>query len=156
MYLDRLLTLRHASRFVRAFAVVAALLVVAGPLGGCAKEWQETKDFVSNAADVVGGVKIKSKTAYVAINVFNAVEASVTVALRQPLCPKQQPLCRPLGFAAAVEQPFETGIAARNAMREWMKANPGTVADAGLYNSLVAATAAMKKVMAAYNINTDS
>jgi len=48
--------------------------------------------------------------------------------------------------------PFNAGISARNDLRAWMKANPGSLADAGLYNTLVAATESLQKVMDIYNI----
>lgn len=140
--------------FLKRVCLVLCLLTMPVALGGCADQVREFKTFATNVVDVVGGVKIKSTTAYVAINTFNVAEAAATNFLRLPPCPRQAPVCRPLGAAAALEGPFNAGIAARNELRAWMKANPGTLADAGLYDSLVQATTSLKKVMAAYGINS--
>src|SRR5262249_7208940 len=98
--------------------------------------------------------KVKSKTAYVAINVFNAAERSATNYLRLPPCTGVGNLCRVAGAAEALEPPFRAGIQARNDLRAFMRANPGTLADAGLYNSLVAATESLQKIMSIYNIGS--
>jgi hypothetical protein len=126
---------------------LALALVLAVSLGGCA-----TFQKVQNAVEVVGGLKVNSKSAYVAINVFNAAERSATAYLRLPPCNGTVPICRAYGAAQAIEQPFRAGIQARNDLRSYMKANKGTVADAGLYNTLVAATTSLQNVMNIYGV----
>lgn len=126
-------------------------LLLALSLAGCAS-WQKFETEVSNVVTVVGGTRVNSKSAYVAISVFNAAERSVAAYLRLPLCNGSVPLCRVPGAANALSQPFNAGISARNDLRAFMKANPGTLADAGLYDTLVSATSALQKVMNVYSV----
>jgi hypothetical protein len=127
--------------------VVALALSLA--LAGCA----ETQK-IENAIGVLGSTKVNSKSAYIAINVFNAAERSVTNYLRLQPCTGAGTLCRVSGAAEAIDLPFNAGIKARNDLRSFMKANPGTLADAGLYNTLVAATTSLQNVMAIYGIGS--
>lgn len=128
-------------------------LAAAVTLGGCAAITKQIQT-VENAVGVVANVKVKSKTAYVAINVFNAAERSATNYLKLPPCIGVGNLCRVAGAAEALEGPFTAGIQARNDLRAFMKANPGTLADAGLYNSLIAATTSLQKIMDVYGIGS--
>lgn len=132
-------------------------LVAAGALvlGGCAQTMQEFKTFettASNAIGVLASTKVNSKTAYIAINAFNAAERSVTNYLNLPLCTGAGTLCQVAGAADALDQPFHAGIKARNDLRAFMRANKGTLADAGLYNTLRSATASLQSIMALYGI----
>lgn len=134
---------------------VALVSVVALVLAGCAQTMQEFQKFettVSNAVGVVASTKINSRTAYIAINTFNAAERSVTNYLNLPPCTGAGTLCRVSGAAEALDQPFNSGIVARNNMRAFMIANKGSLADAGLYNTLKAATASLQSIMAIYGI----
>jgi hypothetical protein len=127
-----------------------SLLALALPLGGCSDQLLKMKTTFTNVVSAIGSVKVKSKDAYIAINVFNAAEKSVTSYLNLPQCGKMP--CRIIGSASALSPSFNAGIGARNDLRAWMDANPGTIADAGLYNTLKAATTALQKVMTTYNI----
>jgi hypothetical protein len=120
-------------------------LTLALSLGGCA-----TFQKVENAVATVGGLKINNKTVYVAINTFNAAERSATNYLKLPLCNGTVTLCRANGAAEAIDQPFRAGIQARNDLRSYMRANKGTLADAGLYNTLVSATTSLQNIMNIY------
>ncbi len=131
-----------------------AILLLGASLGGCAGELAKIQTTVSNAIGTVGGVRVKSKTAYVAINVFNAAEKSVTAYLNLPACNGAIAVCRIYGAADALDKPFSAAIAARNDLLAWLKANPGSLADAGLYKALVSATSSLQKIMAIYNIET--
>jgi hypothetical protein len=126
--------------------LLAVALAFAIPLGGCA-DLQKAGTTISNVVGVIGATKIDSKTAYVAISAMNAAEKSVTSYLRLPLCNGTTPVCRFNGAAAALDAPFNAAIDARNDLRAWMKAHPGSLADAGLYNALKAATSTLQKVM---------
>jgi hypothetical protein len=107
---------------------------------------------IENAYGTVAGTKINSKTAYVAINAFNGAESLVTAYLNLPQCGTGPRVCRTIGAAEALDQPFNAGIIARNNLRSYMRANKGTLADAGLYQTLVAATSGLKQIMAVYGI----
>lgn len=109
---------------------------------------------IGQAIEVAGDVKVKSKTAYIAINVFNAAERSATNYLKLPPCTGVGNLCRVKGAAEAIDASFNAGIKARNDLRAFMKANPGTLADAGLYNTLVAATESLQNIMNIYGIGS--
>jgi hypothetical protein len=126
-----------------------ALIAVLGlglTASGCA-----TFQKVENAVGVVGGeLKVNSKSAYIAINVFNAAERSATAYLRLPPCDGVIKVCRAAGAAEAIDQPFRAGIQARNDLRAYMRANKGTLADAGLYETLVAATDSLQRIMDIY------
>jgi hypothetical protein len=127
------------------------IALLAFGLAGCAS-LQKVETTISNAVGVVANTKVNSKSAYVAINVFNAAERSVTTYLRLPLCDGVLKVCRVNGAAAALDQPFNAGISARNDLRSYMRANKGTLADAGLYDTLVSATKALQNIMNIYGI----
>jgi hypothetical protein len=133
--------------------LIAVLAIAALPLGGCA-EFQKFETTVSNAVGYVASTKVNSKDAYIAINVFNAAERAVTAYLQLPPCGTGHALCRKDGAAAALDQPFTAGIIARNNLRAFMKANPGTLADAGLYNTLTSATKTLQSIMDVYGIGS--
>lgn len=130
--------------------LAAVMLGTTLVLGGCATGGIITT--VENAVGTVAGVKVKSKTAYVAISAFNGAESLVTAYLNLPQCGTGPKVCRAIGAAQALDQPFNAGIIARNNLRSYMRQNPGTLADAGLYDSLVAATSGLKQIMAVYGI----
>jgi hypothetical protein len=132
---------------------LALALVLSLAVGGCAGITKQIQT-VENAVGVVAKVKVKSKTAYIAINVFNAAERSATNYLRLPPCTGAGNLCRAAGAAEAIDAPFNAGIKARDDLRAFMRANPGTLADAGLYDSLVAATTSLQNIMAIYGIGS--
>lgn len=135
--------------------LIAAAIALS--LGGCADfsaKLQKIETTVSNAVSVVASTKIDSDKVYIAINVFNAAERSVTAYLRLPPCGSGPKLCRAVGAADALEKPFLAGIQARNDLRAFMRANPGTLADAGAYNTLTAATEALQNVMNIYGLGS--
>jgi hypothetical protein len=134
--------------------LIAAVLACTVTLGGCAGEMAKIQTTVSNAIGVIGNARIDSKSTYIAINAFNAAEQAVTAYLRLPRCNGTTPVCRFNGAAAALEAPFRSAIHARNDLRAWMKAHPGSLADAGLYNALKAATSTLQKVMDDYGVRT--
>lgn len=123
-----------------------AIAMVSVSLGACTQ--------LKNVVGQIENTKINGKSAYVAIQAFNAVERTTTNYLNLPGCNGAIALCRQSGAAAALEKPFNAGISARNSLRAFMKANPGTLADAGLYNTLTSATSALQGVLNAYGINS--
>lgn len=134
--------------------IIAALVLGATlVLGGCTTAGNIFTT-VENAYGTVAGTKVNSKTAFVAISAFNGAESLVTAYLNLPQCGAigVSKLCRANGAAEALDQPFNAGIIARNNLRAYMRANKGTLADAGLYNTLVTATASLKQIMAVYGI----
>lgn len=132
---------------------LAAVALLALSLAGCAT-WQKVETVVSNAVGTLANVKVDSDKAYIAINVFNAAERSASAYLRLPPCGTGPKLCRVAGAADALEKPFLAGIQARNDLRTFMRANPGTLADAGLYNTLTAATEGLQNVMNIYGLGS--
>lgn len=124
---------------------LALTIALALSLSGCA-----TFQKVENAVGVIAQTKINSKSAYIAINVFNAAERSATAYLRLPPCDGVIKVCRAAGAAEAIDPPFRAGIQARNDLRSYMRANKGTLADAGLYNTLVSATDSLQRIMDIY------
>ena len=129
--------------------IICAIALLA--LTGCA-EIQKAETTISNAIGVIGSTKVNSKSAYIAINVFNAAERSATAYLKLPRCDGVLKVCRMNAAAAALGPSFNAGIQARNDLRAYMRANKGTLADAGLYNTLIAATTSLQNVMNIYGI----
>jgi hypothetical protein len=128
-----------------------AIVLLTVGLAGCAT-FQKAETTLSNAVGVIASTKVNSKTVYVAINVFNAAERSVTAYLRLPPCDGVLKVCRTIGAAEAIDQPFRAGIQARNDLRSYMRANKGTLADAGLYDTLVSATKSLQNIMNIYGV----
>ncbi len=122
-------------------AMAGALLLL---VGGCAN--------IQNAYDTLTGVTVSPTAVYVAVNAFDAVEASATNYLRLPRCKTTGPavVCRSPAATAAIIPAVRSGRVARNNLRQFLKDHPGQLGPKGLYDALTGTTATLQSVLGTY------
>lgn len=121
-----------------------ALCLTVG-LGGCAG--------LQNVYDTATGASVSPKVVYVAMNSFDAVEATATNYLRLKKCTAvAMPLCRSPAATARIIPAVRSGRVARNNLKQFLKDNPGKLGPTGLYNVLTAATSTLQGVIQQYSI----
>ena len=124
---------------------LALVLCVSVSLGGCAG--------LQNAYDITTGASVSPKAVYVAVNAFNAVEATATNYLRLKKCTAEAaPICRSPAATIRIVPAIRSGRVARNNLRQFQKDNPGKLGPMGLYNALTSATSTVQGVIQQYSI----
>ena len=127
---------------MRKFIAVALLAV---SLSGCAT--------FQNAYNAATGSSVPGNLVIVAVNSFDAVEATATNYLRLPKCiAGGTPFCRSVTATAKLVPAIRAGRVARNNLEAFMQANPGALGPAGLYNALISATTTLQGVVNTYNV----
>lgn len=92
---------------------------------------------------------VPAKTAFVAANAFNVVEASATGYV-QYCTPKPAPVgCNDAVIQTQIVPNINKGIAARSVLVSYLKA--GSTVDAGVYQKLLSATSALQSILAIYH-----
>lgn len=115
-------------------------------LGACAE--------LQNAYNVVTGAQVSPAVVSVAVNTFDALEATATNYLRLARCNGANgPICRDPSATKAIVPAIRAGRVARNNLEQFMKDNPGALGPSGLYNALQTASATLQGIYAQYNIN---
>jgi len=124
---------------------ILALLVLIS-LAGCAE--------IRNAYDVVTGANVSPAVVQVAVNSFDALEATATNYLKLPRCNgKNGPICRDPGATAAIIPAVRAGRVARNNLETFIQQNPGQLGPSGLYNALQAASSTLQGIYTQYHIS---
>ena len=117
--------------------VRAGVIALAITLSGCAGSLQK----IENAIGIVTGDIVTPQAVYVAINAFDAVEASATNYLRLPRCSGVGNLCRTPSTSAAVITWIRAGRADRKQLLAALKANPAASQSlVSVYNDLTNTT----------------
>lgn len=131
--------------------------LVALSLGGCAtasSDWNA----VTNAVGTVINGSVPRKTVYLAANEYDALEVAATSYLNfcrtSPGAAASQ-ICAP-GAIAQLIPAVRAGRIARNNLLGFLKANPGKLGPAGLFNALQTAASTLQSIIAAYNIKTST
>jgi hypothetical protein len=108
---------------------------VALSLGGCA-EFQK----LQNGFALVTGPIVTPQQVVIAINAFDAVEATATNYLHLPRCPSAS-ICRDPAITAKLVPAIRAGRADRNTLKAALRANPGqNLSLANVYNDLGSTT----------------
>ena len=115
----------------------AALLALALPLASC------------SALKSVAGFSVSQKNVAIAVQAFDAVEASATNYLRLPACTDGQTTlgdgCRQPAVVPALIKDVRAGRAARDSLWAAAKAAPDGVGIKAAYEAVIAATAAIEQ-----------
>lgn len=127
-------------------------LVFAASLAGCA-QLQSFETGVKNAYSIITASAITPQQAYIAINVFDGVEATATLYNKWPLCNGTISACRKPAIRQQIKKLVLAGRVARNDVKAYMRANPGQNLNIKSFDDLKAATNALQDIITAYNIN---
>lgn len=128
------------------FLSTALALIVALSVMGCARQIQEARDFVST----VTSTSVTPRDAYIAINGFDAVEATATNYLRLPRCNGSRPLCRSPAATPEIIRGIRAGRVARNDVKSYLRAHPGQNLAIRSYDDLIAAKDSLISVINKY------
>lgn len=129
---------------------IAAVLVAVGLLlAGC-----ESIQVFKQTWDAARSIVVNKKAIIVAVQTFNAAEASATVYIRQKHCPPgiQRPTCMSPPIREQLVVAITAGRGPRDALVDFVEAHPNEIGDQGLYDALRSATAQLKNVLSAYKI----
>ena len=137
------------------FLRTAVVLVAAAFLTtGCASTIQTLKDDYNAVASAVSSTvssEATPKAVAVAISSFDAIKITATNYTRLPRCNGTNgPICRDPALRVKIKQAVAAGTVARNNLKAFLRQNPKSLADAGLYNSLLAAKQTLTDATAAY------
>lgn len=125
--------------------LIAATLAMS--LAGCA-----TVDKAWNAAT---GATVPATSVIVAVNTFDALEATATNYLRLAKCVNGgSVVCRNPTATAAIIPAVRSGRVARTNLEAFLAANPGQLGPSGLYNALQASVSTLQSVLAQYNVKS--
>jgi hypothetical protein len=132
---------------MKKLALLASATLLSVGLSGC------VTDNVVNAWDAATGASVPASSVVVAVNTFDALEATATNYLSLPRCTgKNGPVCRSPSATAQIIPAVRSGRVARNNLEQFLKQNPGKLGPSGLYNALQGAVTTLQGVMAQYNI----
>ena len=122
------------------------ILLTAG-VAGCAN--------LQNAWNVITSTSVSPTVVVIAVNTFDALEATATNYLRLPRCKTGGPIaCRDPNVTAKIVPAVRSGRAARNQLEAFIGSHPGQLGPKGLYDALIAATATLQTIFAQYNIRS--
>jgi hypothetical protein len=121
------------------------LLLLAPLIGGCAQ--------LKNVFDAATGASVSPAAVLVAGNSFDAVEKTTTNYIVFCTANRANPACANfVTIRGELVPAVRAGRAARNNLEAFMKANPGVLGPAGLYNALQASVQTLQDVMTQYHI----
>jgi hypothetical protein len=122
-----------------------ALLLLAPLIGGCAE--------FNRLYDAATGATVSPAAVLVAGNSFDAVEKTATNYIVFCTANRANPACADfVTIRGKLVPAVRAGRAARNNLEAFMKANPGVLGPAGLYNALQASVQTLQDVMTQYHI----
>ncbi len=120
------------------------ILALALALSGCAGIQK-----LETAFQTVTGKVVTPQAVYIAINGFDAIEATATNYIRLPRCGTGPAVCRDPAITAKVKAFVIAGRTDRNQLKAALRANPGAnVSLLDVYNDLGNTTAALTSALA--------
>jgi hypothetical protein len=121
-------------------AVVACL-----GLAGCAN--------LQNAWTVLSSTSVSPAAVNVAVNTFDALEATATNYLRLPRCANGGPIiCRSPSATKQIIPAIRSGRYARNNLEQFIAAHPGQLGPQGLYDALMNSVNTLQSIYGQYNV----
>ena len=132
---------------------IIPILLLALSLGACA-QFQAFEADVKTAFQVANSAAVTPQQAYIAINVYDGVEATATNYIGWPKCTGTNgPACRDPVVRAQIKKVVLSGRVARNDVKAYLRANPGANLNIQSFADLQAATTELKSIINAYRIN---
>ena|SRR5882724_4087561 len=127
-----------------------AVLLLVPLLGACSTPFAQNLENIYTAAS---GATVPPGAVIIAGNSFDAVEQTATNYIVFCTAHRSSPACTNfIAVRKKLAPAVRAGRAARNNLEAFMKANPGALGPAGLYNTLQAAVQTLRDVIAQYNI----
>lgn len=128
--------------------MIAVALTLGVGLGGCG-----TAGTLQKAWDVATSTKVSPAAMVIARESFNVVEVTATKYLRLRKCSATSgPVCRSPVASRKIIPAVRNGVLARNSMVQFMRAHPGELGPAGVYDALNLSIDGLKKIFADYQI----
>lgn len=132
---------------------ILAVAVLALGLGACA-QFTAFENSVKNAVSTVTSTAVTPKDAYIAINAYDAVEATATNYNGWPRCTGSTgPVCRDPAVRAQIKKLVLAGRVARNDLKAYLRANPNSNVSVQSFSDLQAATDELQKIVNTYKIS---
>lgn len=127
---------------MRRFLTIA-LIALLPTLGGCAL-FQK----LDNAFQVLTSASVSPQAVVVAVNSFDALEATATRYLRLVKCNGANgPVCRDPVISAKVIDAIQKGRIARNNLEQFANTHPGQLGSQGLYDALQTTISTIQDVL---------
>ena len=138
-------------KFLRTMLVVAVLGLATAGCAGTLQTLQDDYNAVTSAISSAASSEATPKAVAVAISSFDAIKITATNYTRLPRCNGTNgPICRDPALRVKIKQAVAAGTVARNNLKAFLRQNPKSFADAGLYNTLLAAKQTLTDATAAY------
>lgn len=132
---------------MKKIVLLAGALALALSAAGCAP--------LSTVWDAATGATVPTTGVIVAVNTFDALEATATNYLSLPKCVNGGPvLCRDPGATAKIIPAVRAGRAARTNLESFLQANPGQLGPSGLYNALQASVTTLQGILTQYGVKS--
>lgn len=129
---------------MRKLLVLSLLLV----LGGCA-----ALSKVENAFNTLSGATVSPAAVVVAVNSFDALEATATNYLRLKKCsPATGPVCRDPAATKVLIPAVRNARKARNDLESFLADHPGQLGTQGLYDALQLSINTIQGIIVTYHI----
>ena len=127
-----------------------ALILLAPLLGACATPFGQE---LQNVYGAVTGATVSPAAVLVAGNSFDAIEKTATNYINFCSANRPNPACKNfVTIRGQLVPAIRSARAARTNLEAFMKAHPGALGPAGLYNALQASVQTLQDVMTQYHI----
>jgi hypothetical protein len=131
--------------------IIAAMMALA--VSGCVPVMQK----IDNAWNVLTASSISPEAVVIAVNSFDALEATATNYLRLERCNGANgPICRDPAATSKLVPAIRSGRVARNNLEQFLKDHPGQLGPSGLYDALQTAITTIQNVITQYKIGASS
>lgn len=108
---------------------------------------------LQNAWESLTSATVSPQVVVVAVNTFDALEATATAYLRLTRCNgKNGPVCRDPAATAKLIPAVRAGRVARNNLEQFMLDHPGALGPQGLYDALQKAIGTVQDVVTQYKM----
>lgn len=132
---------------MKKIVLLAGALALAFSAAGCAP--------LSTVWDAATGATVPTTGVIVAVNTFDALEATATNYLSLPKCVTGgSSLCRDPGATAKIIPAVRAGRVARTNLESFLQANPGQLGPSGLYNALQASVTTLQGILTQYGVKS--
>jgi hypothetical protein len=142
-------------------ATVAAMMIAAVALGGCAGELEKFKTTIGNAASVVEtavSATVSPNAIVLAASSYDALEATaknyIDPRLNKRCNGTNGPVCRDPNATIVINKAMREGRVARNNAKQFLRDHPGELGTEGLYDALQLAIGTLQSIFTQYNIGT--
>ena len=133
-------------------ALIALAIAASLTFAGCA-QLNNLKVDAENIISAVSSTTVTPNDAYIAINVYDGVEATATNYNRWPRCTGSNgPACRDATVRAQIKKVVIAGRTARNDLKAYLRANPGANITIQSFDDLKAATSELQNIINVYKI----